>query len=230
MCGKAANIRGHGAAGPFCEQIVRSTTAPQRLVQRARLILLAFGGLFNGAIGEAIGLERKQVGLWRRRWQQSFNALGCRIRESQAALRRSLRIVLGDAPRGRSSGKFQRRQVTQVWRGREPRKPFGRPTTSGPDANSADELVKRGVVEAISVSQVNRYLAESELQPHRSKYWAQHHREKPRAVREAGSVGFARPTWMPPPAPCIFQHHTHTVSVDEMTSVQAWSGTRRRSP
>ena len=58
MCGKAAKIVVTERQEAILQQIVRSTTAPQRLVQRTRLILLAFGGLFNGAIGEAIGQER----------------------------------------------------------------------------------------------------------------------------------------------------------------------------
>ena len=35
----------------------------------------------------------------------------------------------------------------------------------------ADEAIQRGIVKSISSSQVNRYLAEADLQPHRSKYW-----------------------------------------------------------
>jgi hypothetical protein len=67
MCGKAVKIVVTEWQEAILQQIVRSRTASQRLVQRARLILLAFGGLLNGAVGEAIGLGRKQVGLWRRR-------------------------------------------------------------------------------------------------------------------------------------------------------------------
>jgi len=37
--------------------------------QRARIILRAFAGLLNEEIALEVGLERKQVGLWRRRWQ-----------------------------------------------------------------------------------------------------------------------------------------------------------------
>ena len=75
MSGKAAKIRLTEKQHAILQQIVRSTTASQRLVQRARLIVLAFGGMFNRVIANTIALHRKQVGLWRRRWQQSFDAL-----------------------------------------------------------------------------------------------------------------------------------------------------------
>jgi transposase len=115
MSGKAAKIRLTEKQHTILQQIVRSTTAPQRLVQRARLIVLAFDGMFNRVIANAIGLQRKQVGLWRRRWKQSFDALvAIECRESQAALRRAIEEVLGDAPRSGSSGKFTAEQVTQV--------------------------------------------------------------------------------------------------------------------
>ena len=173
MSGKAAKIRLTEKQHTILQQIVRSTTAPQRLVQRARLIVLAFDGMFNRVIADAIGLQRRQVGLWRRRWKQSFDALvAVECRESQAALRRVIEEVLGDAPRSGSSGKFTAEQVTQVLAvACEPADQSGRPIDEWTGRELADELVRPGIVSSISTSQVNRYLAEAELQPHRSKYW-----------------------------------------------------------
>ena len=70
MSGKTARIRLTEKQLAILQQIVRSTTASQRLVRRARLIVLAFDGMFNRLIANAIGLQRSQVGLWRRRWKQ----------------------------------------------------------------------------------------------------------------------------------------------------------------
>ena len=173
MSGKAAKIMLTERQHVILQQIIHSTTAAQRLVERANLIVLAFGGMFNGAISGIIGLRRKQVGLWRRRWKQSFDALvAIECRESQAALRRAVEDVLGDAPRSGSSGKFTAEQVTQVLAvACEPPSQSGRPIDEWTGRELADELVQRGIVSSISISQVNRYLAEAELQPHRSKYW-----------------------------------------------------------
>jgi transposase len=220
MSGKAAKIRLTERQHAILQQIVRSTTAPQRLVQRARLIVLAFDGMFNRVIADAIGLQRRQVGLWRRRWKQSFDALvAVECRESQAALRRVIEEVLGDAPRSGSSGKFTAEQVTQVLAvACEPADQSGRPIDEWTGRELADELIHRGIVPSISTSQVNRYLAEAELRPHRRKYWLNTTEKDPQSFER--QVQIVCTCYLEAPE-LYFQHHTHTVSVDEMTSVQA---------
>jgi hypothetical protein len=104
MCGKAAKTQLTEEQQRILQQLRCSATAAKRLVQRAAVILQAFGGAFNVAIADETGLGRKQVGLWRRRWQQSFDALvAIECREPRAALRRAIEEVLGDAPRSGSS-------------------------------------------------------------------------------------------------------------------------------
>ncbi len=220
MSGKAAKIRLTEGQTAILQQIIRSMTAPQRLVQRARLIVLAFGGMFNGSISGIIGLRRKQVGLWRRRWKQSFDALvAIECRESRAALRRAIEEVLGDAPRSGSFGKFTAEQVTQVLAvACEPADQSGRPIDEWTGRELADELVQRGIVASISASQVNRYLAAAELQPHRSKYWLNTTEKDPQLF--AHQVQVVCQCYLEAPQ-LYFQHHTHTISVDEMTGVQA---------
>ena len=89
MSGKAAKIICTEKQQFILQQIERSTTVPQRLIQRIDIILMAFAGSLNVDIANKIGLARKQVGLWQRRWQQSFEALvAIECRESQAALQR----------------------------------------------------------------------------------------------------------------------------------------------
>ena len=173
MSGKAAKVTVTEKQQRILEQISRSTTAPMQLIQRVNVILMAFAGSFNMAIAEEFGLTRKQVGLWRRRWQQSFDALvAIECRETHAALRRAIENILSDAPRRGSPGTFSAEQVTQILAvACEPPSQSGRPVDTWTGRELADEVVKRGIVASISVSQVNRYLAEAELQPHRSKYW-----------------------------------------------------------
>lgn len=220
MSGKAATVRLTEKQHAILQQIIRSVTASQRLGQRARLIVLAFDGMFNRVIADMVGLHRKQVGLWRRRWKQSFDALvAIECRESQAALRRAIEETLGDAPRGGSSGKFTAEQVTQVLAvACEPADQSGRPIDEWTGRELADELVQRGIVPSISVSQVNRYLAEAELQPHRKKYWLNTTEKDPQLFEQ--QVQIVCQCYLEAPELYV-QHHTHTVSVDEMTGVQA---------
>ncbi len=52
--------------------MVRSSTCPQAVAQRARMILLAFDGLSNEDSAEHVGCERHAVGPWRHRWANDF--------------------------------------------------------------------------------------------------------------------------------------------------------------
>ncbi len=220
MSGKAAKTMLTEKQHAILEQIIGSTTAAQRLVRRARLIVLAFGGMYNGAISGTIGLRRKQVGVWRRRWKESFNALvAIECRESQAALRRAIEDVLSDAPRSGSPGKFTAEEVTHVLAiACEPVDKSDRPVTDWTGRELADELVRRKIVTSISTSQVNRYLAAAELQPHRSKYWLNTTEKDPKLFEQ--QVQVVCQCYLEAPE-LYFQCNTHTVSVDEMTGVQA---------
>ena len=79
-------------------------------------------------------------------------------------------------------------------------------------------MIHRGTVPAISVSQVGRYLAQAELQPHRSKYWLNSKEKDPVLFEQ--QVQIVCQTYLDAPD-LYFQENTHTVSVDEMPSIQA---------
>ena len=220
MSGKAAKIMLTEKQESILRRIRRSTTLSQRLVQRVGIILLAFAGSLNVDIAKTIGLARKQVGLWRRRWQESFEALvAIECRETQAELRRAIEDVLSDAPRSGSTGTFTAEQVTQILAmACEPPEQSGRPIDRWTHRELADEVVRRGIVPSISVSQVGRYLAQAELQPHRSKYWLNAKEKDPEVFQQ--QVETVCQTYLEAPH-LYFQENTHTVSVDEMPGIQA---------
>jgi hypothetical protein len=220
MPGKAAKIQLTERQNSVLQQIRCSTTAAQRLVQRVGVILMAFAGELNVTIAQELGLARKQVGLWRRRWQQSFDALvAIEGRETQAELRRAVEDVLSDAPRSGSTGSLTAEQVTQILAvACEPPEQSGRPIDRWTHRELAEEVVCRGIVRSISVSQVGRYLAQAELQPHRSKYWLNTKEKDPELFQE--QVEIVCQTYLEAPN-LYFQENTHTVSVDEMPGLQA---------
>lgn len=220
MSGKAAKIECSELQLSILEQISRSTTAPLRLIQRVGIILLAFGGALNKEIAEEIGHARKQVGVWRRRWQQSFDALvSIECRESRAELRRAIEDVLSDASRSGSPGTFAAEEVTQILATAcEPPENSGRPINSWTHRELADEVVQREIVPSISKSQVGRYLGQAKLQPHRSKYWL-NSKEKNRELFEQQVQDVCQAYLQAPEL--YFQEGTHTVSLDEMPGIQA---------
>lgn len=220
MPGKAAKVRLSEKQLGILQQITRESTAAVRLVQRCQIILLGFEGRLNEDIAAEVNLHRKQVGVWRRRWQQSFEALiAIECNETMAALRQAIEGVLGDAPRPGSPGTFTAEQVTQIIAiACEPPENSGRPITHWTGWEIADEAAKRGIVESISACQVNRYLRSAALQPHRSRYWL-NTKEKDPDVFQA-QVEVVCQTYLEAPG-LYFQSNTHTVCTDEMTGVQA---------
>src|SRR5947208_1744628 len=74
------------------------------------------------------------------------------------------------------------------------------------------------VVASISPSQVGRYLREAALQPHKSRYWLNTTEKDPRRFEE--QVKAVCDTYLAAPQRERAEH-THTVSVDEMTGLQA---------
>jgi len=173
MSGKAAKITITEKQQSILQKIAKARTCSAQHSQRAEIILLAFDGMLNMDIANQVNMHRLQVGLWRRRWNVSFDALvAIECRETNAVLTRAIEQVLSDAPRIGSPGTFTAEQVTQILAvACEPPENSGRPINNWTHRELADEVVQRGIAESISISQVGTYLKEADLQPHRSKYW-----------------------------------------------------------
>ncbi len=220
MPGKAAKIIITERQQDILRTFRNATTVPYRLRQRATLILLAFEGVRNEDIAAQIHLERHQVGRWRQRWVAAFdNLVLVECLETPPALRRAIEEVLADAERPGAPGKFSPEQITQLYAlACEPPENSGRPITHWTAAELADELQRRGIVESISVSQVGHSLREAALKPHKSRYWLNTTEKDPQEFQaqvEAVCTCYLE-------APQLYQwHNTHTISVDEMTGVQA---------
>jgi hypothetical protein len=220
MPGKAAKIviteRQHEILRTFRDAV----TAPSHLRHRAAVILAAFDGARNEEIADRVGLGRRRVGRWRRRWATAWDSLTeLECRETKAELRRAIEATLSDEPRPGAPGKFTPEQVTRILAvACEPPAKSGRPITHRTGHELADEVVKRGIVAAISTTQVNRYLREAALQPHRSRYWLNSTEKDP--VLFEDQVRAVCDTYRAAPA-LAGRHRTHTICTDEMTGIQA---------
>ena len=192
-------------------------------------MLMAFEGWSNQQIAADVGLNRNQVGIWRKRWQASFDALV--VAESNlphAAFRRLIEEVLSDAPRSGSPGKFSAEQVTQVLAVACEKPALSqRPINEWTSRELTDEVTQRGIVDSISSSQVARYLAQADLQPHRSDQWLTTKEKDPAVFQQ--QVEIVCQTYLDAPA-LYYQENTRTVSVDEMTGVQALERTAETIP
>jgi transposase len=220
MPGSAAKIVITERQQAMLRQIAGASTSPVRLVQRAEIVLRAFAGAENQAIAQAIGLDPTAVGVWRRRWAQSWRKLILiECGESQAAFRRAIVAVLSDAPRSGNPGKFTAEQITLVLAlACEPPEKSGRPITHWTAHELAQEAKKRGIVASISVSQVQRYLREAELQPHKTRYWLNAREKDPHQFQQ--KVEAVCDCYREAPR-AYAEANTHTVCIDEMTGIQA---------
>jgi hypothetical protein len=229
MPGKAAKVQCTEKQQIILEKMARATTASRRLGQRAQIILGALGKMLNQDIAVEVGLHPDQVGLWRRRWQESYDALvAIECRESTAALTRAIEQVLSDAPRNGSPGTFTAEQVTQILATAcEPPKNSCRPIDNWTHRELTDEVIQRKIVPSISVRQVGRYLEEADLQPHRSKYWLNTKEKDPDVFEQ--QVQIVCQTYLEAPA-LYFQENTYTVSVDEMPGIQALERIEKEIP
>jgi transposase len=229
MPGKAAKLTVTERQQDILLTIRNATTAPSHLRQRASIILLAFSGLRNEEIAERIGLGRRPVGRWRRRWAKAWSGLiDLECRETKAELRRAIEALLTDEARPGAPGKFTPEQVTQILAvACEPPEKSGRPITHWTAFELADEVVKRGIVASISTSQVGRYLREAALQPHKSRYWLNTTEKDPEKFRE--QVETICDTYLAA-TELERTQNTHTVCVDEMTGVQAKERTAPTKP
>jgi len=219
MPGKAAKVRVSEKQLAILEELSRSRTAAKGIVQRALILVLGVRGALNEQIAAEVGLIRRQVGLWRRRWQDAWDALCVWECTEPHRLREAILDILSDAPRPGCPGKVTAEQVAQILAvACESPKLSGRPIARWTHKELRDEVVKRKIVESISVAQVGRYLKQSAVQPHRSKMWLNTTEKNPDTFeREAVTVC---QTYLDAPRKAA-EDGVHTVSVDEATSLQA---------
>jgi putative transposase len=160
MPGKAAKVIVTERQLATLKKLANSSTCPQGVAQRARMIVLAFAGQTNETIAQVIRCERHMVGVWRRRWVRAFQRLVLvECGEKSSALPRAVERLLSDSPRRGWAGKFSAEQVTQMIAvACEPPEKCGRPVTHWTPRELADEVKKRGIVASISARQVGRFL------------------------------------------------------------------------
>jgi transposase len=220
MSGKAAKVSLTDHMFEILSKLSSSRNVGTAVVLRASVILLAFQKQFNQEIAIQLGISSETVGLWRRRWRNSYDALlRMQFEETHAAFRRAIIECLSDAPRSGSPGKFTADQIVGlIGIACEPPENSGRPVTSWTGSELADEAQQRDLIDSISSSHVNRILREVDLKPHGSKYWCNTTEKDPELF--AQQVEIVCQTYLD--APHLYhQCNTHTVCVDEMTSLQA---------
>jgi putative transposase len=191
MPGKAAKIVVPERQLATLKTLAASSTCPQGVAQRARMIVLAFAGHNNESIAQDLGCERHIVGTWRRRWMHGWQRLTLvECGETASALPRTLQRFLSDSPRSGWAGKFSAEQVAQIIAvACEPPEKCGRPITHWTPRELADEVKKRAIVASISVRQVGRFLKDGGVETASQPLLAERQAERSRSVSTPGGNG-----------------------------------------
>jgi transposase len=219
MAGKAAKIIVSERQQVLLSEFSKSRTLAKGVVQRATIILLGFAGLLNDEIAMQVGLNRQQVGIWRQRWRDAWDSLCVWECTEPHRLREAILDVLADAPRPGAPATFTAEQVAQIVAlACEPPELSGRPISRWTLRELRDEAIKRQIVADISVSQVGRFLQQAAVQPHRKKMWLNTTEKDPQKFQ--AEVENVCRTYLEASAKAAVDG-THTVSVDEATSLQA---------
>ena len=127
-------------------RIIRKHTADQSVVRRAKIILMVDEGIKRMAIAFELGIAQENVvTTWVKRWLVMSD--------------RPVAERLQDLPRCGAPGRFTPEQLCQIIAlACEKPEQYGRPITHWTNRELADEAIKQGIVESISVSYVGQLL------------------------------------------------------------------------
>lgn len=218
MAGTAAKVIISERQQKILEEFRKSRTLGKCLTQRATIIVLGFAGKLNEEIALQVGLNRTQVGIWRKRWRDAWDTLCVWECTEPHRLREAILDVLSDAPRPGAPATFTAEQVSQIVAlACEPPKLSGRPISHWTLRELRDEVITRQIVTDISASRIGDFLRQAAVQPHRKKMWL-NTTEKDRPKFQAEVENVCR-TYLEAPAKAATG--AHTVSVDEATALQA---------
>ncbi len=129
------------------ERLCRGRLTAQSLARRARMILLAADGVGVAETAARLGVWRKTVSGWRRRW---LEGPGCGA---------SVEERLSDAPRSGAPAKITAGQICQIVAlACEPPSASGVPLSHWSQQDLADEAMRHGIVDQVSQRSVGRFL------------------------------------------------------------------------
>ena len=141
------------------QAITRKDSAPQSLVLRAKIMLLAEELQSNKAVATKLNVSAKLVGKWCHRWNNLITE-------------NSIKNCLSDAKRSGTPPKISAESLCQlVALACDPPEKYNRPISHWTQHELQAESIKQGIFKSISVRHIGRLLKQLELRPHKNKYW-----------------------------------------------------------
>jgi putative transposase len=133
---------------------------PQQMALRAQIILMASDGQNHREIARSLDINRQTARTWRNRWLETDG-------KDLSSCQR-----LQDSERVGAPVKFSMEQVIELFAlACSSPEDYGRPISHWTPRELAEEIMKQGIIESISVRHIGRLLEEAELKPQQSRYW-----------------------------------------------------------
>jgi putative transposase len=143
------------------ERLVRAYTTPQHIAQRARIVLMSADDTHNVDQAAELGIDAQRVRRWRRRWADAQPAIAAaEVTEGEDVYIDDLILeLLGDEHRAGRKSQFTAEQVAQIIAVacERPSEESSRPVTHWTPRELAAEVIKRGIVPAISPRHIARF-------------------------------------------------------------------------
>lgn len=144
------------------EHLVRSSTTPQRVAERARIILRSEAGELCVHQAASLGVDAQRVRRWRRRWAAAMDMLASAEAQDEVDDLEFEAVILGvlnDEYRCGVPPKFSAEQLAQIisLACQEP-STLGLPVTHWTPRELAIEAKRQGIVDDISPRHLGRFL------------------------------------------------------------------------
>jgi transposase len=140
------------------ERLVRARRTEQRLVLRARIVLLAGAGLTSSEVARRVRVDVSTVRQWRARWLAS-RGLPLRDRSVAEGMAEAVAARLADAPKAGAPARITPEQLCQIIAlACEIPADSDRPISHWSAREFADEIIGRGIVDRISPRHAGRIL------------------------------------------------------------------------
>lgn len=144
------------------ESIVNSRTCRSDHRQRAKIILLCYQGLSSEKISQKVGLSRKQISVWRKRWsshEERLSKVEIEKKSESIEYRRYILKLLSDQARSGAPPRFTSEQICKIYAlATSLPRDCGLPLSQWSLSVLSKELVKRKIVSSISTSQLSVFL------------------------------------------------------------------------
>jgi len=138
-----------------------SRSIAKSLILRAQIIIHANEGMQNKEISSKVSLNRINVGLWRRKWFEAQNIL-LEMEEKEEdnyKYKQKIKEIFTDYPRPGTPATFTAEQICQILSvACEKPEDSGLPLSHWSLSALKAELIKRGIVETISITHLSNFL------------------------------------------------------------------------